>query len=155
MNVIYNVCYEKDVVVIDVVNFNIQFICCVEFDELFVIFDVVFLYCLFIDEICYFVDVDVLVVMKKIVYFVNIVCGVCVDEVVLVEVFKMGVIVGVGLDVFEEELMIIVDLLMMENVVLLFYFGLVVLLICEVMSCLVVCNIVKVFDGKLVEILVE
>lgn len=72
------------------------------------------------------IDVVVLVVMKLILIFVNIVWGEVVDECVLIDILVVGKIVGVGLDVYENELYVFEDLRVFDNCVLLLYFGLVI-----------------------------
>lgn len=56
-----------------------------------------------IDEIYYLINVEIFVKMKFMVWIINCVRGGIIDEVVLVEVLKEGKIVGVVLDVYENE----------------------------------------------------
>lgn len=61
--------------------------------------------------------------MKDGVYFVNMVRGVVVDEVVFIVVLELGKVVWVGLDVFVNELSLDFYFLKSEKVVIQLYFG--------------------------------
>lgn len=86
--------------------------------------------------------------MKKIVYIVNVLCGLIMNEVVFVYVLKMNEIEGVVFDVFEFELKIIEELKELKNVVFVLYVGNVIFEICDVMVEMVVRNILVVLNGE-------
>lgn len=72
--------------------------------------------------------VEEFVCMKLGVIFINVVCGIVVDILVLCNVFEFGYIVGVVIDVFLEELVLnkeLFELLLMkfDNVILILYVG--------------------------------
>lgn len=95
-------------------------------------------------DMLYLINVEMFKVMKFIVYFVNILCGEVVDEMVLIVVFQVKDIVGVGLDVYEFEFFVFDVLIVMVNVMFLLYLGIVVFEVCEGMELMVVENL-KVF----------
>lgn len=101
-------------------------VCCVMFDMLLVEVDFVCLQVLLMFEMQYLIGLVELVKMKCSVILINVLCGLVVDELVFIYVLCNGMICGVGLDVFECELLVVdLLLLVMKNVVVLFYIGLV------------------------------
>ncbi len=87
--------------------------------------------------------------MKKSAFLINASRGPVVDEKALVEALQQGVIAGAGLDVFEEEPRVPVELLQMENVVLLPHIGSATQATREKMSLVAVNNILAVLRGEI------
>lgn len=114
----------------------------VDLDILLVQFDYLVMVLFYMLVLYYIIDVVVLVKMKLMVILVNIVRGGIVDELVLVDVLVNGYLVVVGLDVYEGELMVCLELLVLCNVVFILYIGSVLLVMCMVMVQLVVDNLV-------------
>lgn len=103
----------------------------VDLDILLKMLDFVLLIMLFIDEMYYMMGEWEFRLMKDMVFFVNIFWGKMVDEKVFICVLQEGWIKGVGLDVFEKELVLEDNLfLQLENVILFLYIGLVMVKIC-------------------------
>lgn len=106
-------------------------------------FDYLVLVLLYMLQNYYVIGVVELVQMKCGSVLVNIVWGGLVDEVVLVVLLVVGYLVVVGLDVYEDELVVYLVLLVLEQVVFSLYLGSVSVDIC--------CNMVKlVVDNVLV-----
>lgn len=118
----------------------------VDLDMLLVQVDYLVLVLLYSVVLYYIIDVVVLVKMKLGVILVNIVCGGIVDELVLVDVLVNGCLVVVGLDVFDGEFMVCLELLVLCNVVFILYIGSVSQVMCWVMVQLVVDNLMVVLD---------
>lgn len=112
---------------------------------------------MFGDWMCGVIGIFEFGMMKFGVYFINIGWVVIIDQVVLIEVLLMGRIVGVVLDVFEEELFLIDYLLwLFDQLIFSLYQGYVV----EQNYCIfyegVVCNIVVWFgDGIILNEVIE
>lgn len=110
--------------------------------------DVVIIYVVYSFSLKYLLNEIILKMMKLSVFLINVVCGFVVEEVVLIKVLEIGVIVGVVLDVFEFEFKIGEDLVKLDNVVLIFYIGNVIVEICIVMGKIVIVNVEVVLVGK-------
>ena len=86
--------------------------------------------------------------MKKTAFLINASRGPVVDEKALVEALQLGIIAGVGLDVFEKEPQVTPELLNMENVFLVPHIGSATSATREKMAFVAVKNILAVLRGE-------
>lgn len=143
MLILYNVCCQY----LQVEEcFNV---CYCDFDILLQEVDFVCLILFLSEEIYYLFGQVQFVKMKFFVIFINVGCGLVVDEQVLIVVLQNGEIYVVGFDVFEYELLV-KDLLLLSllNVVVLLYIGFVIYEMCYNMVVCVVDNLIDVLNGN-------
>lgn len=124
----------------------------VELDDLLVCVDFIMLYVLLIDGICNILLVENFVKIKKGVCIINCVCGGLVDEVVLVDLLKLGYVVGVVFDVFSEEFVKENLLFNLLNVVCIFYLGVVII---EVQENVVLQVVEQILDYLLIGVVIN
>ncbi len=94
------------------------------------------------------IDADALAQMQPHAFLINIARGDIVEESALIAALADGTIAGAGLDVYEHEPKVGVDLIAMENVTLLPHLGTAALEVREAMGLMAVANLHAFFEGK-------
>ncbi len=94
------------------------------------------------------IDAKALAHMQKTGIFVNISRGDVVDETALIDALQQGQIAGAGLDVYEFEPKVPVDLMALENVTLLPHLGTACLEVRQNMGMMAVANLIAWAEGK-------
>ena len=148
MDVVYTARHDKDTSAIDATNPNTAPTRRVELDELLRTSDVVSVHCPLTEQTRHIIDAEALTAMKSTAYLVNTARGACVDEKALVTALRNGEIAGAGLDVYENEPDIELELYDMDNVVLLPHIGSAARRTREKMTELAARNIAAVLGGK-------
>lgn len=124
-------------------------------DEFLKEVDFILIYVLFILQIRYLIGEREFFFMKLLVILINIVCGLIVDEKVLVKVLKEKKIYAVGFDVYEREFEFELELVEFDNVVMFFYIGFVIEELRFDMVMFAVNNIVDFIEGRVLRIFVN